>query len=270
MTMPIFFLMEQPDPVGGRSRCAGWLIRIMIVSVFTVLALAPTACHAATEVTWPVPKLPDDMTTFAMGQAMTVNGLPMRLQGFMSRQRPAALLQELRRSLGQPLVESTSGSKRILGRAEGRFYLTVQVEASGHGSKGIVSMADLGALGSNHDAIERVKSHWLDRLPAGSTIASDMLSEDGGKAARHMVILNGLGPAYNRDAVVSLLAGDGYVLEREDGSASTSLAAISANSSGAITLHFRAAGKEAMAVITRTGSSTVIVMNTVTALKASE
>ena len=114
---------------------------LMLAATLTV-TLQSTSVHAAAEARWPEPTLPESLTTFAMGQAMTVDGLPMRLQGFVSPQPPSALVQEIRRSLGQPLVESSSGSKRILGRPEGRFYLTVQIEASGSGSKGVVATAD--------------------------------------------------------------------------------------------------------------------------------
>ena len=235
-----------------------------------VLALASVCAHAGREVHWPEPRLPDDIATFAMGQTMTVDGVPMRLQGFVSRQRPAALIDALRRSLGQPLVESIHGGKRILGRAEGPFYITVQVETSANGSKGIVATADLGELARNHQAIQRVKAQWMDRLPAGSAIASDMRSDDGGKEARHTVIVNDHDAARNRDAIVALLTSDGYVLERETGPAPATAAADGKHESGGISLHFRAPGKEAMAVIARSGARTAIVLNTVSTLKVAQ
>ena len=235
-----------------------------------VLALASVPGHASTEVNWPEPRLPEDIATFAMGQAMTVDGVPMRMQGFVSRQRPAALIEALRHSLGLPLVESSQGGKRILGRAEGRFYITVQIEASGSGSKGVVATAALGELVKNHRAIERVKAQWLDRLPAGSTVASDMRSDDGGKEARHTVILNNHDVARNRDAIVTLLTNQGYALEREAGTAGSSPPQQMNPASAGTSLHFRAPGKEAMAVIARSGSRTAIVLNTVSTLKADQ
>ena len=260
-------------PVGTLSQRAS---RVALVAFAAVTA--PASGYAATEVTWPEPRLPDELTTFAIGQAMTVDGLPMRLQGFVARQRPASLIEAVRRSLGQPLVESNHGNKRILGRAEGRFYVTVQIEASEGGSKGIVATTDLGQLAKNHQAIQRAKAQWLDRLPAGSIIASDLRSDDGGKEARHTVILNDQGPAHNRDAIVTLLSGEGYVLEREvlppagPGGPTRSAASQPSQSpylaNGATSLYFRAPGKEAMAVIARSGSRTAIVLNTVSTLKA--
>ena len=233
------------------------------------LALASVS-HAATEVTWPEPRLPEGITIFALGQAMTVNGVPMRLQGFVSRQPPALLADAVRRSFGQPLVESTRGAKRILGRTEGRFYLTVQIEASGNGSKGIIATTDLGELAKNHQSIERAKVQWLDRLPAGSTIASDMRSDDGGKEARHTVIVNDQAPVRNRDAIVNLLTNEGYVLERETPPAVGQNRQAPKSVQDATSLHFRAPGKEAMAVIARSGSRTAIVLNTVSTLKADQ
>lgn len=259
----IRLIRPAPIPVGVQLRHAA---RSLLLGV--VLTLLSASGRASTEVNWPQPRLPDDLATFAMGPAMTVDGVPMRLQGFVSRQKPASLTDAVRRSLGQPLVESTHGGKRILGRAEGRFYITVQIEASGSGSRGIVATADLGELVRNHQAIERVKAQWLDRLPAGSTIASDMRSNDGGMEARHTVILNDHDAARNRDAIVTLLADEGYVLERETGPAQATASQDARNAPAGTALHFRAPGREAMAVIARSGSRTAIVLNTVSTSKA--
>ncbi|MBC7414669.1 MAG: hypothetical protein H7327_07015 [Herminiimonas sp.] len=232
------------------------------------LVTAATIACAATEVNWPQPTLPDDLTTIPLGRAMTMDGLPMRMAGFVSAKPPGVLLDALRRSFGQPQVESSHGGKRILGRAEGRFYLTVQIEPAGSGSKGIVSTVDLGELAKNQAAIARSKAHWLARLPAGSTVASDLRSEDGGKSARHTVILNGHGQARNRDAMVALLASDGYTLEREVAAAGQTGSSDAVRT--ATTLHFSAPGKEAMAVITQTGERSAIVLNTVSTKEANQ
>ena len=250
-------------PVGPAMRS---FFRSTVVAIS--LAVLSAGAFSATELTWPEPRLPADVTTFAMGQTMTVDGMPMHLKGFVSRQRPAALAESVRRSLGQPLVESTHGGKQILGRAEGRFYMTVQIEATGTGSKGIVAMVDLTELAKNRLAIESTRAQLLSRLPAGSTVASDMRSEDGGKDARHTVILNDHGQALNRDAMVGLLTAEGYVLEREAEPAGAVSPALSRNRQEASTLHFRAPGKEAMVVIARSGTRTAIVLNTVSTLKA--
>lgn len=268
---------RRPTALGLRT---GFLQRLLLVALVFAMTftLVVSSVHAASEVIWPEFRLPEELALFAMGQTMTVDGLPMRLQGFVSRESPAKLAEAVRRSFGQPVVESNRGATKMLGRAEGRFYLTVQIESSGTGSKGVVATTDLGQLAKRHEAIAQEKARWLDRLPAGSTIASDMRSADGGKEARHTVIVNDHGSVRNRDAIVSLLANEGYVLEREAGPPADSVASkadtkptpASRSFRDAATLYFRAPGKEAMAVIARTGTRTAVVLNTVSSLKAEQ
>ena len=88
---------------------------------------------------WPEVKLPPAVQRFDVGQHMTVNGLPMRVRGFLSPESPATLAAWFRASLGSPLVESRHNGKTILGRPQGAYYLTVQIEPAGSGTRGLVA-----------------------------------------------------------------------------------------------------------------------------------
>ncbi len=239
-----------------------------------VLAASLASVPAWAEGNWPAPHLPDGLETFAIGQQMTVNGLPMRLRGFVSPRAPADLLPALRSSLGQPLVEDRSGTGQVLGRAEGNYYITVRVEAAASGSRGTVAITGLGAARKDYPAHRNSTARWLDRLPAGSTIASDLSSEDGGRTAQHLVFVNRHGAARNRDALVALMKSDGYTLEREVASAAPASAGtvgapvVAGPSAGVGTLYFTAPGREAMAVVARSGDTTSVVLNIVTMLAA--
>jgi hypothetical protein len=240
-------------------RPGGWLLGI---GLFTACLIVRA------ETDWPSPNLPSDLPTFGIGQQITLNGLPMRLQGFASPLPPQTLLKQFRRSLGEPLVESTSGARQILGRAEGTFYITVAVSAAGTGSRGTVAVTDLAGMAHGIDAQRASRAHWQDRLPAGSVIASDMASQDAAKAARHLVIVNAHGEAVNRDALLRLMQSDGYRLEREAAPDAAARASLPMQFGGATALYFNGPGKEAVAVIARTGDKTAIVLNTVTTLQA--
>ena len=223
---------------------------------------------AAASADWPAPKLPDGIDSFNVGDQITVNGLPMRLRGFVSAKRPAALLDEFRFSLGKPLVENTVGTKTVLGRAEGGFYVSVEVEPTGTGSKGVVAVTDLKTMMQQHAQRATDNARWLDRLPPGSSIASQMTSSDAGRAANHIVIVNTHSERLNSDALTSLMRADGYQLEPESASTTTLPRGTSASQASAQTLYFKAPGKEAMAVIARDGDKTSIVLNTVVKLGA--
>ncbi|MES2832738.1 MAG: hypothetical protein V4695_12175 [Pseudomonadota bacterium] len=254
---------------GGRLKQS---VRASCASVVLVIGLLVWALPALATQRWPSVGLPEGVSTYAIGERMVISGMPMRLTGFVSPLPPKALTSAFRRSLGEPVVENVSGNKQVLGRALEGFYVTVQIEARSTdrttGSQGTIAVVDMESVSKNHEQQRVDRLRLLDRLPAGSSIASDMASDDQGKSARHIVIVNTHGQQRNREAVVAMLGKDGYVLEREvhaDASASRSLPPQMA---GASTLYFKAAGKEAMAVITRTGERTAIVLNTVATLQA--
>ncbi len=233
------------------------LVWLCTSAIASVLAATP----------WPSPSLPAGLDTFPIADQLTVNDLPMRLKGFISPRRPADLCEAFRQSLGQPLVESTAAGKQILGRAEGGFYVTVQIESAGTGSKGIVAVTDLATMVRDHAQGQGANARWLDRLPAGSVISSQMTSQENGRQARHMVILNRHAEAVNRDALLRLMTADGYQFEREIGVDATLQRSLPSQLADARTMVFKSPGKEAMAVISRSGDQTSIVLNTTITLQ---
>ncbi|MFC5475467.1 hypothetical protein [Paraherbaspirillum soli] len=229
------------------------------------LALAgPTAAQTA----WPSVALPKSVSAFGIGEQITANGLPMRVQGFVSQAKPAELLEQFRRSLGQPLVENTLGNKQILGRAEGRYYLTVQIEAAGQGSKGLAAVTDMKALVQGQEKAQDNTARWLNRLPSGSRIISQISSRDGDKLDTQMVIVNGHSETLNGNALKSIMQNDGMELDREAAPDDKALNRIPARLANSKTLLFKGAGKEAVATIARDGNgSTAIVLSIVTQME---
>lgn len=256
-----------------RVNRTGWCIDRTVRLLVGLVACLTFAAHA--EQTWPVLDLPQGLATYAIGEQIVVNGMPMRMTGFVSSLQPGELIESFRRSLGSPLVESNSGNKRILARATKGFYITVQVEAaypvkggSQTGSKGTIAVADMQTSVKNHEQQRIAKAHLLDRMPAGSTVTSDIASEEGGKSAHHIVIINGHAPQRNRDAVIAMLGAEGYVLEREVRADTSPARNASLQTAGASTMYFKDGGNEAMAVITRSGQGSAIVLNIVASLQA--
>lgn len=240
-------------------------VRFSIVAV-TLIMCASAAC--ASESDWPVLHMPDGLTLFPIGRQVTVNGTPMRMAGFVSAESPADVRAALRRSLGAPLVESQAGARQVLGRGEGNFYITVQLIAAGSGTRGTVAVTNLVTGKDARQAYLDASARWLNRLPAGSRIASDMTSEDGGKTAHHMVFENGASPVRNRDALIALMAGDGYRVEREVAANAEARISQPARFDDAATVYFAGQDKEAIAVILRNGAGTSVVLNTTATLGA--
>lgn len=242
---------------------------ILAAGFLMLLTISQRAMAEPVSPEWPQVSLPDGVSVFPIGDTMIVGGMPVRVVGFVSGQPPTRLLPSLRRSLGQPLVESNSGDRRVLGRAEGRFYITVQVIPSGEGSRGILSIADREARPADTgpaDSGSAGSTRWREALPSGSTVSSDVVSSDAGKTARHVVVINGHDELVNRDAILGLMKQEGYQLDREARADTSSRRAMRTQFADSTALYFTGPSKNAVAVIVRDGGHTALVINIVTTL----
>ncbi|PFH09439.1 hypothetical protein BCF11_1835 [Collimonas sp. PA-H2] len=261
MMQPFFSLRTGAGQVW--RRCL--FMRLLAIGLGGMLFYGP----ASAQNTWPSIALPKSADAFGVGEQITANGMPMRIQGFVSQKSPAELLDWFRQSLGKPLVENTLGNKQILGRAEGRFYLTVQVEAAGRGSKGMAAVTDLKAAVQAQEKTQDNNARWLNRLPSGSKIISQISSQDGDKTSTQLVISNGYSETLNANAIKDIMARDGQQLEREVTPDEQTLSRMPARFRNGKTLLFKGAGKEAVATIGRDGNgSTSIVLSIVTQMES--
>ncbi len=217
---------------------------------------------------WPAIALPKNVTAFSAGDQFTANGLPMRVQGFVSKAKPAELLSWFRQSLGQPLVENTYGNKHILGRAQGQYYLTVQIEEIGRESKGVVAVSDIKSMAKNKQITQESRAKWLNRLPSNSKIVSQMSSSDGGNLSNQIVVVNTHSEILNRDALVAIMRDDGYQLKNESASDNKMLLQSAAHIRNSKVLIFSGNGKEATATIHRNEyGDTSVVLNAITQME---
>lgn len=242
----------------------GWSLSVGASFVWSLAA----TCTAYAQGTWPSVALPNSVTVFGMGEQITANGLPMRVQGFLSQSKPAELLDWFRKSLGQPLVENAIAGKQILGRAQGGYYLSVQIESAGQGSKGLVAVTDLKTMVKHQRATQETTTQWLNRLPAGSKIVSQMSSEDSGNVNSQFVVVNNHDESLNRDTLIAIMREEGLELQRERTPDDKTLDRLPADLKSRKMLLFNGDGKEAIATIHRDDSgSTSVVFNIVTRIE---
>ncbi|MDQ6679431.1 MAG: hypothetical protein M3Y67_00500, partial [Pseudomonadota bacterium] len=143
---------------------------------------------------------------------------------------------------------SRLGNKLVLGRAQAEHYVSVQIEAAGSGSRGVVAVSNLQLAHDSQSKVQANADHWLARLPAGTRLLSHMESRDGGKLSRHLVAANTQDEALNRERLVGLLAGEGFALERESpADDALLLRSSSAGVAASRLLFFKGEGKEAIA-----------------------
>jgi hypothetical protein len=203
-----------------------------------------------------------------MGEQLTVNGTPLRMQGFLSPGQPGEVAEWFRRHLGKPLVENTVAGKLVLGRPSGEFYLSVQLEGVGRGTRGLVAISHLKAGYERYPAAHEAAERLLARLPAGSRLISQMSSSEGGKLSRYLVISNEHGVELNRERVVDMMREDGLSLQREARPDARAARSLPPGAGDGRTLFFQGAGREAMALVSRSpDGSTTLVLHTLTAME---
>lgn len=222
--------------------------------ILMLAALAWPLSYAANATQWREVRLPPGAQGFSLGGTVSANGMPMQVQGFLSKQSATEVIAWFRVSLGMPLVENHVGTSTVLGRAQGSQYLTVQIEPAGSGSRGLIAQADLPAMVAEREEERSLQARWLSRLPSGMRLQSLTHGQDAGRHYQYLVLDSPHSPGLNRDAINNLMQQDGYALERE----------VRTTAPPSQTLYFRGAAREATAVIlAHADGSSAIVLNTI-------
>ena len=127
---------------------------------------------AQTQTGWPTMATPKGVDTFDMGVHVNVKGVPVRMRGFVSAATPSQLALLYRQSWGEPLVEDAVGSTRVLGRAQGQYYVTVQIVPVDGGTRGVIAISDVGSAIAAAESTRSAEQRLLARLPAGTRLLS--------------------------------------------------------------------------------------------------
>jgi hypothetical protein len=250
--------------------------RIYLMAGACVLALLGAAASVwsagAAAPAWPEVSLPPGVEAFSMGEQISMDGLPMRMQGFHAASSPEQTAAWFRQHMERPLVENQLGNRLVLGRARGAYYITVQLAADGQGTRGVVAVSDVAAALTQRAASRTASERVLARLPSGTKVLGALNSNDAGRSASYLALSNSYSEEINRERVLSLLRDDGMELERESRAADAGAAVLAGLPSGTASgrlLFFKGRGREAVAVISRLPDQRVsIVLNTVTTMEA--
>jgi len=222
----------------------GLSVCLLLLLMMGLLALiVPNAAFAAG---WPALPLPPGATPVDVGQAISINGLPMQVRGFLSPEPVSQLTSWFHTSLGSPLATSRHRGKTILGQARDGYYLTVQLEPAGGGTRGLIAQTDVRAMMAGRSASLAADAGWQSRLPAGTRILSLVEARDGARRSQHMVLQSREALADSGDALIRLLGQGGYLPASR----------VSSDAPPGLLLHFQGAGREAMAVVSHHADGT--------------
>lgn len=244
------------------ARVANGNYLVLAYVALAALLLCRPALARRDDAPWPQFRVPQQINTFEIGQETVVNGTPLRMRGFVSPASPVAVASAFKQVLGEPLMENRRGSTLVLGRAEGRYYMTVQLNPAGTGTRGVIAVTR-PPIDQQEPADAAAARRLLSALPPGSTLTSHTSSIDLGTRADHDAIVNSHSIGINSEYLQRMLRSDGFILERESG-APQAMRTRRSIATDAQTLFFKRPGAEAIAVLFSDDSGrSVIVLNRV-------
>jgi hypothetical protein len=246
----------------GASRRRNW--QTLLMGALLLTSTGPVLSQTS----WPQVAVPPGIVLADQGGHVTANGLPVRMRGFTSVAGPAKVAELFRHSLGQPLLEDRVGAKLVLGRSQGAYYLTVQFEAAGTGTRGVIAVSELTAALNGAEASRDADQRLLARLAAGFSIVSRTASSDARRRVEHVVLTNHHSVGLSVASLKSMFGADGFTFERETRAGNQPNHPQSANLPETRTLFFKKTGGEAIAVVSRDDTGkTAVVLNTASYLE---
>lgn len=175
-----------PHLIQLRRATASWLCSLALVS----------AAHAHAQTTWPTLPEPPHLEKFDIANQMQLNGLPLKIQGFVSDRSVSDLNRWYRDQISGHFVENKIQTKTILGQKLKDHFLAIEMDpllsqGSGNTTKVIVSLMQLKAPAPESKSPMRSLSDWANRLPLNSRLLSTMTNQDEGYSSVHIIGTNG-------------------------------------------------------------------------------
>lgn len=151
---------------------------------------------------WPNLPTPAHLESFEVGSQNNINGIPVRIQGFVSDRSISELNQWYRQKMGGQWVENKLGKKTVLGQRQGDFFVTVELEAmlgglSGSTTKVVTAIMDLQRPATQPTRGLDAFGDWAKRLPVNSQVLSHLTDSSDTHESLHLVAVNGHSVALN-------------------------------------------------------------------------
>lgn len=240
---------------GARIRCM-WVRSVWTVAF--MLGQASAAWAAADG--WPQLPAPPAVGQFNVGQEMTMNGVPVRMGGYVMDQDLAQVRNWYREHMPGQWVENRVGKKLVLGRREGDYFTTIDIEpmlgtVSTDYTRVVVATVRGGteAPGAPGDwgadavqALPPALQDWRRRLPMNTQVLSELRDRDDGKDSLLLTAVNRQGMALNEERLRNELEQMGFRLQNADDSEDGSQRG----------LFFEGQGGEAVVVLGRVADGT--------------
>ena len=232
------------------------------------LLLCAGVASAGQQRDWPTLPTPDHLESFGVGNQTQLNGIPVRIQGYVSDRSISELNQWYRQKAGGQWVENKIGNKTVLGQRRGDHFVTIELEAmlgslSGSTTKVVTAIMDLRRPAMQPTRGRDAFGDWASRLPVTSQVMSHMTDSSGTNESLHLVAVNGQSLALNAQHFRREFLQMGYRVEADSDGKTAQDSLRDMNSSGAQErLLFTAPNTDAVVVLGRDdkGRSTVVLI----------
>lgn len=222
----------------------------MVLASATLMAIAPARAQAPAP-QWPVIPMPPEVQRFSVMAPAHINGQLTHTQGYFSGQTPQAIAAWYQQTGSGRWVKNQLGAQTVLGQWSAPYFTTVQIQASGAGSKVLVATTLQSQQSPQSPQISAEGERLLQSLPSDTRLLEHLSTTDPGQSANYYVLDTPAGAAPSIQAVTTWLSTRGYRLQTQ-----------SADKQGAHLLQFLGDRREAVVIVgRRPDSSSYLLIN---------
>ncbi|MFC0676559.1 hypothetical protein ACFFGH_01670 [Lysobacter korlensis] len=157
---------------------------------------------------WPSVPVPADAAGYWVTEHMLYNGLNMRASRFEIAQPLAKVEAFYRDAWGARMARTPWRNKTILGRAEGRHYITVELTPAGNATRG-----QIGVMEIPREAPRTPPGSGFP-MPSQTKVSEDIVYLDTPQRTRTLNMENAFSPLQNAQFYSRTMKARGYVPER--------------------------------------------------------
>jgi hypothetical protein len=212
---------------------------------------------------------PDHMESFEVGKQVELNGVPVRIKGYVSDRPLAELVRWYQQVVGGRWVENKLGNKTVLGQRQGEFFVTVELVAmlgglSGFTTKVVTSTMDLRAAALQPTQTRDGFGNWTSRLPLTSQVLSHQVDRTRTHESLHLMAVNRQSLEHNMAHFRREFAQNGFREEPSRASETIRETAVQHAAQATEKLSFSAPNTDAVVVLGQhptVGSTVVLILN---------
>jgi hypothetical protein len=205
--------MSKPPPFSALRQLAAlaWpLAAALLVSLAHAQAQAQTALPP-----WPKVPVPQEAHRFSVMPMAHINGQLTRTQGYFSTQPPQNLVTWYQKTTRGPWLNRQIGAQTVLSQWSAPFFTTVQIQATGSGSKVLVATAALQKSSTATSPLGAASESLLQSLPGDTRLLQHLSTADPGQLSTYYVLDTPHGPTGTLQAIKTWLGQQGYRLHTQ-------------------------------------------------------